>query len=249
MQTISGILFEPVGCLAEFPPEPFHEIAVQLYRKRRKVSRSASRSYWHLLNLGGETIEALEVQAVDGAVIYDDVLPALAELKAMGVKLFIASSLSNAAITRFLERCCPHQFDGVWSRDNAGGIKAKPLARAIRGASLRPENSMFLTDTAEGLKVADSVGVNSVLMMNDPDESRRLAMLNPGGGIVSLHELPDFIRLVHAQNESAWDEDLMRDFGPGGRAEWLVNEIQKEVGEGQARPLEEGFAKRRRSDS
>ncbi len=241
-------MFEPVGCLAEFPPEPFHEIAVRLYGKRGKASRSASRSYWHLLNLGGDTIEALEVQAADGAVIYDDVLPALAELKAMGVKLCIASSLSQTAITRFLAKC-PHQFDGIWSRDNADGIKATPLARAIHGASLRPENTMFLTDTAEGLKVADSVGVNSVLMMNDPDESRRLAMLNPGGGIVSLHELPDFIRLVRAQNESAWDEDLIQDFGPGGRGERLVNEVQREIGEGQARPLEEGLAKRRRSDS
>jgi beta-phosphoglucomutase-like phosphatase (HAD superfamily) len=203
MQTIEGILFEPVGCLAEFPPEPFHEIAVRLYGKRGKASRSASRSYWHLLNLmqvsGGDTIEALEVQAVDGATIYGDVLPALSELKAMGIQRFIASSLSNAAITRFLAKCCPHDFDGVWSRDNAGGIKAAPLRCALDGASLRPEHTMFLTDTAEGLKVAESVGVNSVLMMNDPDESQRLAMLNPGGGIVSLHELPDFIRLLRAQ--------------------------------------------------
>ena len=192
-------MFEPVGCLAEFPPEPFHEIAVRLYGKRGKASRSASRSYWHLLNLGGDTIEALEVQAVDGAAIYDDVLPALAELKAMGIKLCITSSLSQAAVTRFLAKCRPHDFDGVWSRDNAEGIKAAPLVRALEGALLRPEHTMFLTDTAEGLKVAGSVGVNSVLMMNDPDESRRLAMLNPGGGIVSLHELPDFIRLVRAQ--------------------------------------------------
>jgi FMN phosphatase YigB (HAD superfamily) len=199
METIKGILFEPVGCLAEFPPEPFHEIAVRLYGKKGKASRSASRSYWHLLNLGGDTLEALEVQAVEGAAIYDDVLPALAELKAMGVKLFIASSLSHSAVTRFLTKC-PHEFDGVWSRDDAGGIKATPLKRALEGAALRPENTMFLTDTAEGIRVAESVGVNSVLMMNDPDESRRLAMLNPGGGIVSLHELPDFIRLVRTQN-------------------------------------------------
>jgi phosphoglycolate phosphatase-like HAD superfamily hydrolase len=198
METIKGVLFEPVGCLAEFPPEPFHEIAVRLYDKRGKPSRSASRSYWHLLNLGGDTIEALEVQAVEGAAIYDDVLPALAELKEMGVSLVIASSLSHAAITRFLTKC-PHDFDGVWSRDNAEGIKAAPLVRALEGALLRPEHTMFLTDTAEGLKVAESVRVNSVLMMNDPDESRRLAMLKPGGGIVSLHELPDFIRLVRAQ--------------------------------------------------
>ena len=59
---------------------------------------------------------------------------------------------------------------------------------------------MFLTDTAEGLKVAKSVGANAILMMNDPDEARRLAMHDPAGGIVSLHELPDFIRLVTAEN-------------------------------------------------
>jgi FMN phosphatase YigB (HAD superfamily) len=202
MEIIKGVLFEPVGCLAEFPPKPFHEIAVRVYGRRGKASRSASRSYWHLLNLGGDTIEALELQAVDGAAVYDDVLPALAELKVMGIKLFIASSLSSAALTRFHAKC-PHEFDGIWSRDNAGGTKTAPLMRALECASLRPKQTMFLTDTAEGLKVAASVGVNSVLMMNDPDESRRLAMLNPGGGIVSLHELPDFIRLVRAQNGEA----------------------------------------------
>jgi hypothetical protein len=59
---------------------------------------------------------------------------------------------------------------------------------------------MFLTDTAEGLKVARSIGVQPILMMNDPDESKRLAMQSPAGGVVSLHELPDFIRLVRAEN-------------------------------------------------
>jgi beta-phosphoglucomutase-like phosphatase (HAD superfamily) len=211
MRTIEAVLFEPVGCLAEFPPEPFHEIAVRLYGKKGKASRSASRIYWHLNNLGGGTIEALEVQAVEGAAIYDDVLPALAELKAMGIKLCITSSLSHAAVTHFLAKCCPHDFDGVWSRDSAGGIKAWPLIRAMESASLTPENAMFLTDTAEGLRVAESVGVNSVLMMNDPDESRRLAMLNPGGGIVSLHELPDFVRLVQAQNAKS-----LQDLGESG---------------------------------
>ena len=76
--------------------------------------------------------------------------------------------------------------------------------RAMEVHRLQPEQTMFLTDTAEGLKVAASVGVNSVLMMNDPDESRRLAMLNPGGGIVSLHELPDFIRIVQAENARSY---------------------------------------------
>jgi beta-phosphoglucomutase-like phosphatase (HAD superfamily) len=203
METIKGILFEPVGCLAEFPPEPFHEIGVRLYGKRGKASRSASRTYWHLLNLGHNTIEDLEVQAADGATVYADVLPALARLKAIGIQLFIASSLSQAAITRFLAKC-PHEFDGVWSRDNAEGVKAAPLLRATAAASLEPGQTMFLTDTSEGLKVATDVGVNSVLMMNDPDEARRLAMLNPAGGIVSLHELPDFVQLVRSANTTIW---------------------------------------------
>ncbi len=65
---------------------------------------------------------------------------------------------------------------------------------------VNPEKAMFLTDTAEGLRVAKSVGVQSILMMNDPDEAKRLAMHDPAGGIVSLYELPDFVRLVAARN-------------------------------------------------
>lgn len=55
---------------------------------------------------------------------------------------------------------------------------------------------MSLFDTSDGLKVAKEVGVNSILMIDDPDEARRMAMEAPTGGIVSLHELPDAIRLV-----------------------------------------------------
>ena len=206
MQAIEGLLFEPVGCLAEFPSAPFHEIAVRLFGRKGKASPSGSRSYWHLLNLMGETppsplAEALEIEAVNASSVYEDAVPALRELKAMGVHLSIASSLSDAAISRFLEK---HSlggfFAGVWNRDNAGGIKAVPLVRALRNASLQPENAMFLTDTVEGIKVARSAGVHPILMMNDPDEARRLAMHNPAGGVVSLHEMPDFIRLIAAQN-------------------------------------------------
>ncbi len=55
-------------------------------------------------------------------------------------------------------------------------------------------------ETAEGLQVAKSAGFNAVLMMNDPDEARRVAMQEPAGGIVSLLELPDLVRLLAARN-------------------------------------------------
>jgi len=202
MNAIAGILFEPVGCLAEFPAEPFVEMAARMFGRKRKPSRSGSRAYWHLLNLFEESgqalddpeIIALECEAVERAGIYEDVLPALAQLETLGVRLVLASSLSERAVIEFVRKC--RGFSGVWSRDSAGGIKQAPLQSALRGAPLRPENTLYLADTAEALNVGKSVGVNPILMMNDPDEARRLAMQEPAGGIVSLHELPDFVRLV-----------------------------------------------------
>ena len=35
-----------------------------------------------------------------------------------------------------------------------------------------------------------------MLIIDDPDKARQLAMHGPAGGIVSLHELPGAIRLV-----------------------------------------------------
>src|ERR1700733_13463461 len=107
MQAIKCILFEPVGCVAEFPSDPFLEIAARLYGGKRHASKSGSRAYWHLLNLMESTcridmLESLEIEAVERASLYEDVIPALAELKAMDIKLFIASSLSSSAIARFL---------------------------------------------------------------------------------------------------------------------------------------------------
>ena len=207
-------MLEPVGCLAEFPSEPFHEIAVRLFGRRGKLSQSGSRSYWHLLNLlqAAETpldeerrsvAETLEAAAVTGASLYEDVRPVLAELMTMGIRLFVASSLSRFAAMSFIERWSLGEFfSGVWTRDDTGGVKSAPLLGALRGASLPPEKTMFLTDTVEGIRVARSTGVHPVLMMNDPDDARRLATHNPAGGVVSLHEIPDFIRLIAAENET-----------------------------------------------
>jgi beta-phosphoglucomutase-like phosphatase (HAD superfamily) len=212
IQPIEAILFEPVGCLAEFPSAPFLETASRLFGRDRKPSQSGSRAYWHLLNLMEsasrnlnasdlELIESLEVQAVSAAIVYEDVLPALSELTAMNIKLFIASSLSRAAISRFLNAySLSHLFCGVSDRDSSRGIKFAPIQTAIAAANLRPDQTMFLTDTLEGLKSAEFCGVHPIAMMNDPDEGRHLAMHNPSGGIVSLHELPDFIRLLVAEN-------------------------------------------------
>jgi phosphoglycolate phosphatase-like HAD superfamily hydrolase len=213
MQPIEALLLEPVGCLAEFPSAPFHEIEVRLFGRKGKASPSSSRSYWRLLNLidaAGMPFDAekksiaenLEVEAVDAASLYEDVAPALAELKSMGVRLVVASSLSHKAAARFIERNSLGEFfSGVHTRDEAGGVKSAPLLSALSAVSISREKTMFLTDTLDGIKAARSVGVHPILMMNDPDEAQRLAMHNPAGGVVSLHEMPDFFRLLAAQNQ------------------------------------------------
>ena len=218
MQDIDAILFEPVGSLAEFPPEPFVDIATRVFGRTLAPGISGSQAYWGVLNLleaavrpphahDRAIVEACELQAVDRASVYEDGAPALAELGGLGIRLIAASSLSEAALTRFLtQSSLGDAFADRWSRDTAGGLTRALLAKAIAAASLAPDRVMVLTDTADGLRTIKQVGANAILMMNDPDEAMRLSALDPAGGIVSLHELPDFVRLVAAAN--AWPARL-----------------------------------------
>ena len=98
---------------------------------------------------------------------YPDAASALAELDALGVKMIEVPSTSAAAL-----------------RD------------AVAAASLASDRVIYLTDNAAGIRAAKDAGVAPVLMMNDPDEAMRLTALDPAGGIVSLLELPDFVRFV-----------------------------------------------------
>ena len=100
---------------------------------------------------------------------YADAAPALNELDALGVQMIAVTPLSAAA-----------------------------LARAVTDASLSPDRVICLTDTEQGIRAAREAGVQPVLMMNDPDAAMRLTAFNPAGGIVSLQELPDFVRFVAA---------------------------------------------------
>jgi phosphoglycolate phosphatase-like HAD superfamily hydrolase len=208
MQIIKAVLFEPVGCLAEFPAEEFNDIAASVFDSTENGGQSGSGAYWRLLDLMQKSektlsaseasfVERLELRAVERVELYEDVAPSLAELKAMSVTLVIASSLSGPAVSRFLDKFSLNGFfSSVWTRDNAEGVKTVPLAKALESTAVRPEHVMLLVDTVDSLEAAKAVGANSMLMINDYDEGRKLAMRAPTGGIVSLHELPDAIRFV-----------------------------------------------------
>jgi hypothetical protein len=44
----------------------------------------------------------------------------------------------------------------------------------------------------------------------------------------------------------SWDEQIERDFSPGGRGMPLLAELGREIAEGKTRPMEEGFVERRK---
>lgn len=98
---------------------------------------------------------------------YPDAAAAIAELDALGVKLIEVASTSAAS-----------------------------LREAVAAESLAADRVIYLTDNEAGIQAAKDAGVAPVLMMNDPDEAMRLTAFDPAGGIVSLLELPDFVRFV-----------------------------------------------------
>jgi len=57
----------------------------------------------------------------------------------------------------------------------------------------------------ESLEVARELGTNSMVMINDFDQGRRLALSAPTGGIVSLRELPDASGLWQKAQDCAAD--------------------------------------------
>ena len=208
MRLITGVLFDPVGTLAEFRAQAFEDMAARILGAPPGTVASGSEAYWHVLDLieasqhplapaDRELLEQMELEAVEEVEIYEDVLPALTELRTMNISLLMASSLSGAAVNRFLEKFSLQTFfPSAWSRDTAAGVKAAPMIKALAGSALPPGQVMALVDTAGGVAVAKAIGVNAILMINEYEEGRRLAMHDPTGAIVSLHELPDAIRFV-----------------------------------------------------
>jgi FMN phosphatase YigB (HAD superfamily) len=209
VESIKAVLLEPVGCLAEFRADEFNSAVAELFGAVDPAA-TGSQAYWRLLGLmerhpvpaeSAVRMEAFELQAVEHAELYEDVRPSLEALKAIGVATVLVSSLSRPAVARFIERySLADLFAGAVTRDEAGGVMARPLRFALDAAGLDPAQVMALVDTAEGLEMTKPLGLNAMLMINDYDEGRALAERSPAGGIVSLAELPDALRLIEQRS-------------------------------------------------
>jgi FMN phosphatase YigB (HAD superfamily) len=210
VESIKALLFEPVGGLAEFRAQDFNNAAVDLFDASPDSDLTGSQAYWALLGLMEQReisaesllrLEAFDLRAVQHADLYEDVRPSLEALKSLGVATILVSSLSRGAVARFIEmHALADLFAGCVSRDEAGGIMARPLRFALAAAGIDPAHVMALADTAQALDLTKQLGLNAMLMINDYDEGRTLAQRNPAGGIVSLAELADALRLIEQRS-------------------------------------------------
>jgi beta-phosphoglucomutase-like phosphatase (HAD superfamily) len=206
LEAIAAVLFEPVGCLAEFRAAEFASAAAELFAAAPDADATGSDAYWRLCGLLGERpdasaaaarLERFELEAVEHAELYEDVRPSLEDLRRLGVAAYLVSSLSRRAVARFLDRfALADLFAASISRHEAGGVMDRPLHHAITTASLDPRRTIYLVDTAPALEMGKPLGLNAVLMFNDYDRGRALAELAPAGGVASLAELADALRLI-----------------------------------------------------
>jgi phosphoglycolate phosphatase-like HAD superfamily hydrolase len=206
VQSIKAVLFEPVGCLAEFAPDAFNRASADLFGASPQPAASGSQAYWELLGRMAQRVvaaddllrlEAHELAAVEQAELYEDVRPSLQALKLLGIATLLVSSLSRRAVAAFIERHgLADLFAACVTRDEAGGILARPLRATLDAAGLAPAHVMALAYTAQGLELLKQLGLNAMLMFNDYDEGRALADRNPAGGIASLAELPAALQLI-----------------------------------------------------
>jgi beta-phosphoglucomutase-like phosphatase (HAD superfamily) len=208
LEAIRAVLFEPVGCLAEFPCEEFSRAAGDLFASAPDGEVSGSTAYWHLLGLMARDydaitpaqfalLEASEIAAVERADLYEDVGPALTQLQSLGTGIHLVSSLSRRALERFIARFrLGERLTGSIAREDAGGVMVAPLRLAAARTGLDPPRMIYLVDTEAAMDAARQAGLNAMLMINDYDEGRALAERSPAGGVVSLAELADALMLI-----------------------------------------------------
>lgn len=212
MPAIQAVLFEPVGCLAEFGADEFDAAARELFAATDAVTAESamagSHAYWRLMGIlepqyasvaasAAARLMNFELAAVERAELYEDVPPSLMKLRQSSVATYLVSSLSRAAVERFIARhSLADLFAGVVAREDAGGVMARPLRHVIEKASLDPARIVYLVDNAVALDMSKQQGVGPLLMINDYDEGRALAERGAAGGVVSLAELADALRLI-----------------------------------------------------
>jgi hypothetical protein len=51
---------------------------------------------------------------------------------------------------------------------------------------------------------------------------------------------------INALDYDDWDRKMANDFSPGGRGAHLIERVKREIAEGKARPMQEGFAQHRK---
>jgi phosphoglycolate phosphatase-like HAD superfamily hydrolase len=215
---IQNVIFEPVGTIANFTLDSLLMMSKSLScqgdqtkdRKRRQEKVfDASEIYWNIVQQmrqssidlsisQRELVAKVELDAVAQATQCDDVVIALKELRELGVKLHIASMLSNDSVARIVEKFSLRpsfaHTCGVGLTSSGG---ANPLKELFVRGNIREGESVFLADHHFGSRIAFEANTPFMLMMNDYEHARLAVEDGCYAGVASLLELPLAVRLLN----------------------------------------------------
>ncbi len=67
----------------------------------------------------------------------------------------------------------------------------------------------------------------------------------------AIEHLPEeeqiaLLHWLHEREQAAWDEEIERDFSPGGRGTPLLDKVKSDIRAGKFKPMEEGRRVRRK---
>ncbi len=65
---------------------------------------------------------------------------------------------------------------------------------------------------------------------------------------LSLIEFEEVAEWIESLRERSFDRGIERDFGPGGRGQTLLADLNREIDEGKTHPIEQAFAEYRRDE-
>lgn len=144
-----------------------------------------------------EILNAVEMENVDKVTVIEDAKETLESLKAMGLKIGIATRSCNAYTREVFRRTGMDRFvDVLLARDDTPHPKPDPrhLLQVIEALQVPLNKAIFVGDTTTDLRTAKEAGVTFIAFPTRPEWAERFRQEGCETLLESLKQLLDLLR-------------------------------------------------------
>jgi len=128
-----------------------------------------------------------------------DITDSLKELKGMGIRLALVTSNSENAVLGFLDKYDLHDVFEEHTSAELGLRKAEAIKLVLTKLGFRPEDCIFVGDTAKDIRESREAGVLAVGVLSGAHDLKRLQAEKPFAILKSVSELPLLVETAKAQ--------------------------------------------------